>query len=51
VGPLQSGAGLSLNTIFGGTVIFALLMSALAFVLAPPAALSPESQVKSLETI
>jgi len=32
VGPLQQKAGLSLNTIFGSTAIFALVMSALSFV-------------------
>jgi MFS family permease len=32
VGPLQNRAGLELNTIYGGTAIFALVMSALSFV-------------------
>ena len=32
VGPLQSRAGLELNTIYGGTAIVALVMSALSFV-------------------
>jgi MFS family permease len=36
VGPLQSLAGLELNTIYGGTAIFALLMSALSFVVVRP---------------
>jgi fucose permease len=33
VGPLQSRAGLGLNTIYGGTAIVALMMSALSFVI------------------
>jgi predicted MFS family arabinose efflux permease len=40
VGPLQSRAGLELNTIYGGTAIFALVMSALAFVVVRQAASS-----------
>jgi MFS family permease len=38
VGPLQSRAGLELNTIYGGTAIVALVMSALSFVVVPQAA-------------
>jgi len=44
VGPLQSWARLELNTIYGGTAIFALVMSALSFVLVRPAAAAPCSQ-------
>jgi hypothetical protein len=33
VGPLQSRAGLGLNTIYAGTAIVALMMSALSFVI------------------
>jgi len=40
VGPLQSRAGLELNTIYGGTAIFALVMSALSFVVVRQAASS-----------
>ena len=32
VGPLESAAGLGMNTIYGGTAIIALVMSALSFV-------------------
>ena len=38
VGPLQSRAGLELNTIYGGTAIFALVMSALSFIVVRQAA-------------
>ena len=41
VGPLQSRAGLELNTIYGGTAIFALVMSALSFVVVRQAAAAP----------
>ena len=41
VGPLQNRAGLELNTIYGGTAIFALVMSALSFVVVPQAAAAP----------
>ena len=44
VGPLQNLAGLELNTIYGGTAIFALVMSALSFVVVRPAAPAPRSQ-------
>jgi FHS family glucose/mannose:H+ symporter-like MFS transporter len=40
VGPLQSRAGLDLNTIYGGTAIFALVMAALTFVVVRQAASS-----------
>jgi len=40
VGPLQSRAGMELNTIYGGTAIFALTMSALSFVVVRQAASS-----------
>jgi hypothetical protein len=40
VGPLQSRAGLELNTIYGGTAIFALVMSALSFIVVRQAASS-----------
>ena len=40
VGPLQSRAGLELSTIYGGTAIFALVMSALSFVVVRQAASS-----------
>jgi predicted MFS family arabinose efflux permease len=40
VGPLQSRAGLEWNTIYGGTAIFALVMSALSFIVVRQAALS-----------
>jgi MFS family permease len=38
VGPLQSRVQLQLNTIYGGTAIFALVMAALSFVVVRPAA-------------
>ena len=38
VGPLQSRAQLELNTIYGGTAIFALVMAALSFVVVRPKA-------------
>jgi MFS family permease len=41
VGPLQSRAGLELNTIYGWTAIVALVMSALSFVVVPQAAAAP----------
>jgi len=41
VGPLQNRAGLELNTIYGGTAIVALVMSALSFVVVPQAAAAP----------
>ena len=44
VGPLQSRAGLELNTIYGGTAIVALLMSALSFVVVPQVAAAPCAQ-------
>jgi MFS family permease len=44
VGPLQSRAGLELNTIYGGTAIVALVMSALSFVVVPQAAAAPCAQ-------
>ena len=44
VGPLQNLAGLELNTIYGGTAIFALVMSALSFVVVRPAAATLCSQ-------
>jgi MFS family permease len=44
VGPLQSWAGLELNTIYGGTAIFALIMSALSFVIVRQAAAAPCAQ-------
>jgi MFS family permease len=44
VGPLQSRARLEFNTIYAGTAIFALVMSALSFVLVRPAAAAPCSQ-------
>src|SRR5580704_733546 len=40
VGPLQSRAGLEWNTIYGGTAIFALVMSALSFIVVRQPALS-----------
>jgi MFS family permease len=43
VGPLQNWAQLELNTIYGGTAIFALVMAALSFVVVRPAA-APCSQ-------
>ena len=44
VGPLQSRAGLELNTIYGGTAIVAMVMSALSFVVVPQAAAAPCAQ-------
>jgi len=44
VGPLQNRAGLELNTIYGGTAIVALVMSALSFVVVPQAAAAPCAQ-------
>ena len=44
VGPLQSRAGLELNTIYGGTAIFALVMFALSFVVIRQAAAAPCGQ-------
>jgi len=44
VGPLQSRAGLELNMIYGGTAIFALIMSALSFVIVRQAAAAPCAQ-------
>ena len=43
VGPLESNAGFGMNTIYGGTAIIALGMSALSFVLVrrPPGTASP----------
>ncbi len=41
VGPLQSRAGLELNTIYGVTAILALVMSALSFVVVRQAAAAP----------
>jgi hypothetical protein len=35
VGPLESSAGLHLETIYGGTAVFAVVMAMLSFVLAP----------------
>jgi hypothetical protein len=40
VGPLQTWAGLDLNTIYGGTVVVALMMAALSFTVVRPQAVA-----------
>ena len=49
VGPLQTGAGLNLNVIYGGTAVVALALSTLSFVVVRPET-TPAGQLSSHQT-